>query len=396
MHAFSHLKPREIRTILLAKDLLAHIEELITPYGTSPLFVVDSNTQTFLTSLPPKALLVKLSAYVKADHQTIEYLRTASQRADLLVAIGSGTINDLCKYVSFLTHKKYISFPTAPSINGYATSNASLTIHGYKVSKHAHLPQAIYADLTVLTNSPKRLIISGIADLLCRSTIIPDCILGHLLFGVDDHSNLFTILAELEKLLLQDLQNITAGQEQGITLLFQALLISGFCMHIAGTSSTASQGEHQIAHTLEMMRTTDCFHGEQIAVTTLTMAKLQKELLKITKPRLNNFVLSHNKYYDCFGTDLGNTILHNFCAIPADKIIPLLEEKWLSTRERINSMQVLSEKELYDILSSIKAPTTYQDIEYTIQEYRDACNLAFAIRNRFTFLNLAHYMNYII
>ena len=49
----------------------------------------------------------------------------------------------------------------------------------------------------------------------------------------------------------------------------------------------ASQGEHLISHYIDMLRDparAPSFHGEQIGVTTLTMARLQERLLKGPPP----------------------------------------------------------------------------------------------------------------
>ena len=40
---------------------------------------------------------------------------------DLLVGVGSGVINDLCKHVSNCLHIPYIIVATAPSMDGYVS-----------------------------------------------------------------------------------------------------------------------------------------------------------------------------------------------------------------------------------------------------------------------------------
>ena len=57
-----------------------------------------------------------LEAAPKPDGETVARVRAATAGADALVAVGSGTINDLCKYVSaaFLDRKPYVVFGTAP------------------------------------------------------------------------------------------------------------------------------------------------------------------------------------------------------------------------------------------------------------------------------------------
>ena len=73
-------------------------------------------------------------------------------------------------------------------------------------------------------------------------------------------------------------------------LLARTLVLSGFGMTICGGSYPASQGEHLISHYIDMLGDPawpPSFHGEQIAVTTLTMARLQEAMLAGEAPVLS-------------------------------------------------------------------------------------------------------------
>ena len=64
--------------------------------------------------------------------------------------------------------------------------------------------------------------------------------------------------------------------------LFAALILTGFSMTMAGTSSPASGGEHLISHTLDMMASRDGIehdlHGRQVGVATIFCAALYERL----------------------------------------------------------------------------------------------------------------------
>ncbi len=94
--------------------------------------------------------------------ETVNLVRSRAKDSDLIVALSSGTVNDICKYASYLEGKNYISFPTAASMNGYTSSNASILVDGYKKFLVAHLPRAIYIDTNIITNAPLRLTLSGL------------------------------------------------------------------------------------------------------------------------------------------------------------------------------------------------------------------------------------------
>ncbi len=98
-----------------------------------------------------------------------------------MIAVGSGTINDVCKYGSAQDKKPYAVFATAPSMNGYTSVNAAITVHGHKMSLAAQAPVGAFFDLGVLAAAPARMIRSGLGDSLCRTTAQADWLLSHLL-----------------------------------------------------------------------------------------------------------------------------------------------------------------------------------------------------------------------
>ena len=99
------------------------------------------------------------------------------------------------------------------------------------------------------------------------------------------------------------------GDRAALGRLIQVLLLSGFGMTICGGSYPASQGEHLISHHIEMMPPTGwepALHGEQIAVTTLVMAKLQDRILsRDTPPHLGASKVSAAALRSHFGDEVG-------------------------------------------------------------------------------------------
>ena len=72
--------------------------------------------------------------------------------------------------------------------------------------------------------------------------------------------------------------------------LARTLVLSGIGMTLCGGSYPASQGEHLISHYIDMLRAARraaaYLHGEQVAVATLAMARLQQAMLAGDPPRL--------------------------------------------------------------------------------------------------------------
>jgi len=146
--------------------------------------VCDPDTHRVLGARVVRALesiaaprLVLLPGHPHADAETVERIRAETAPDDALVAVGSGTINDLCKQASFLDRKPYAVFATAPSMNGYTSTSAAITAHGHKKSLSAHGAGGVFIDLEVLAAAPPHMIRSGLGDSLCRPTAQLDWLL---------------------------------------------------------------------------------------------------------------------------------------------------------------------------------------------------------------------------
>src|SRR5439155_7608193 len=211
------------------------------------------------------------------DMATVEQVRARTRGASAIAAVGSGTINDLCKYAAFLDRKPYVVFGTAPSMNGYTSISAAITEHGHKKSLPANAALGVFLDLEVLSKAPLRMIRAGLGDSVCRPTAQADWLLAHLLFDRRYRIAPFRLLEGDEALLLAKAGALVAGDVGAMEILARTLVLSGLGMTICGGSHPASQGEHLISHYIDMLGEPSwpaAFHGEHIAVTTLTMARL--------------------------------------------------------------------------------------------------------------------------
>jgi glycerol-1-phosphate dehydrogenase [NAD(P)+] len=173
-------------------------------------------------------------------------------------------------------------------------------------------------------------------------------------------------------------------------------VLSGFGMTICGGSFPASQGEHLISHTVEMMAPADwpeSFHGEQIGVATLTMARLQERLLAGGPPRLDPSTVTETAVKAHFGTELGSACWREFAGKRLDEtgaaaLNARLEDGWESIRTRLAGVTRTSST-LAAVLDQAGAPTTPEALGWPPAFYRDAVRHAREIRDRYTFLDLA-------
>ena len=343
---------------------------------------------------------VRLPDRPHADDGTVGRIRAAAAHADALVAVGSGTINDLCKYASFLDRKPYAVFATAPSMNGYTSLGAAITAHGHKKSLPAHGAAGVFIDLEVLAAAPTHMIRSGLGDSLCRPTAQADWLLSHRLRGTPYSETPFLLLAEDEPLLFDRAEGLARGDVAAMELLARVLVLSGFGMCLAGSSAPASQAEHLVSHYMDMLHEgagrrvlgRDPLHGEQVGVATLTVARLQARLLTQDEPpRLRPTRIDEAAIRAHFGESAEDCIAE-FRAKALDlaateRANALLEENWKAWRGELASKFVPPER-LDAALAACRAPRAPEALGWDAATYRTAVLWARRIRNRYTCLDL--------
>jgi glycerol-1-phosphate dehydrogenase [NAD(P)+] len=185
------------------------------------------------------------------------------------------------------------------------------------------------------------------------------------------------------------------GDLEAMRLLARTLVLSGFGMTVCGGSHPASQGEHLISHYIEMMAPAGCpeaFHGEQIAVTTLTMARLQERMLAEGPPRLRASAPSEATVTAHFGEDLGRACWREFAGkrldeTAAEALNARLDARWEEIRGRLAAV-TRPASELEAVLRTAGAPTSPEALGWPRAFYRDAVRHAREIRDRYTFLDL--------
>lgn len=102
---------------------------------------------------------------------------------DLMIAVGSGTIHDITRYHAYNMKIPFFSVPTAASVDGFVSTVAAMTWHGFKKSFTAVSPIVVIADSDIFKKAPMRLTASGVADLLGKYTALADWKIAHVLTG---------------------------------------------------------------------------------------------------------------------------------------------------------------------------------------------------------------------
>ena len=394
-----------IRAIAIDKNLSGMEADLVRALAIGRRFAIvsDATTQRVLGARVARALAslgaidrVVLGGTPHPDIATVDRVRRATAMSDALIAVGSGTINDLCKYAAATDGKPYVVFATAPSMNGYASTNAAITVDGHKKSLPAKAPLGVFIDLGVFAAAPLRMIQSGLGDSLCRSTAQADWSLAKHLHGAPYREAPFALLAVDESLLLDAPEALIRGDLDAMRVLARTLVLSGLGMTICGGSYPASQGEHLISHYIDMFAPggrAEYFHGEQVAVATLTMARIQEAMVSGPPPRVATRSMTREALLQRFGDAIGEAcwseyVAKRLSAEAAEALSERIAERWGDLCADLRGTMVPSAT-LAGVMARAGCPRSPEAIGVTGEFYRRAVRDARFLRNRYTFLDLA-------
>lgn len=268
--------------------------------GRGDLVIVDPNTNAAaggalaaaLTSAgrSPSVLVLEpedADAELGCDDSAIERVNAALRSAPDAnpIAVGAGTINDIVK-MACDGQRRYQSFATAASMNGYTSAIAAVLRKGVKRTLPARPAEAVFADIDVVSSAPPRLRQAGFGDLLSKPYSHADWLLSHVVRGVPFDDAPARLLDPAFSSLLDEASAIGAAQPDGIALLTKTLILSGYSMAIAGTSAPASGGEHLVSHYWDMERHCQgepviALHGTQVGIATRISALLFERLVSL-------------------------------------------------------------------------------------------------------------------
>ena len=203
------------------------------------------------------------------------------------LAVGSGTITDITRFVSHRTRTGFISLPTAPSVDGFTADGSPMVIDGVKVTVPGHGPLAVFADLPTLCAAPRPMIAAGVGDMLAKLTSSADWELGRLLWDEPYDAEIAARGRRAAWHCARHADDIAAGSAAGVRALMEGLIESGFCMLDFGSSLPASGGEHHISHCWELKLLREgrpaILHGAKVGIAVLYGARRYDTIRALTR-----------------------------------------------------------------------------------------------------------------
>ena len=291
----------DIRFVEIGNGVLEKLPEICDSFSRIVL-VADENTYPLCGDRVCELLGARIAAKQifgkeivvpnEASIAAIEAVMPAD--TDLLLGIGSGVINDLCKHVSFIHKLRYVIVATAPSMDGYASVGAALTLNDMKVTLNARVPYAIVAESTIVGTAPTDMIQSGYGDIIGKYSCLNDWKLAHLVNGEYFCQNVYDKVMETVKRTENTADALLARDPDAIGALMEGLVIVGIMMSYVGNSRPASGSEHHLSHYFEITGLLDnrpyYLHGIDVLYSAAVTAKLREKVLAC-KPPFTPFAL---------------------------------------------------------------------------------------------------------
>ena len=402
-----------------SEEIVVKITEDIRPYlidfckekkFSNFLLVCDSNTYSASGRNIEKALkecgwTVKVAnlgeGEIMADEeQIIQAMIVVEQDTDILLAVGSGTLTDITRFVSHRVRLPFISIPTAPSVDGFVSIGSPLVIRRLKKTIICKPPIAVFGDLEVLSHAPQKMIAAGFGDLIGKYLSVADWKLGHLIRNEPYDEEISQKMYQTVVNCMKTIPPTSSLSKENIKQLMEGLIQSGFCMLDFGNTSPASGAEHHISHFWEMKLIQEnrpaVLHGAKVGVASIITAGWFEKINRISKHEIAESVyqavlpnknLIKEEIRSVFGENAESIIkeqkwfLH-MTPIEFQKIKERIIDKWDEILEIAE--QVPPPSQLTKWLQGVGAPTRPEELGLGERETRQALEYSHYLRDRFT------------
>ena len=316
-----------------------------------------------------------------------------TSETDLIIGIGSGVINDLCKQVSFTAGMRYYIVATAPSMDGYASKGAALILDGMKVTTNADVPKAIIGDVDMLKSAPMDMIRAGYGDIIGKYSCLNDWKLSTLVNGEYMCEYVLNATYEEVEKTVRLADGLLSRDDEAIASLMQSLVAVGILMAYVGNSRPASGSEHHFSHYFEIVgivRGEDYLdHGIDVCYSAIETAKIREELAAIEDVSEIEYSFDREGYEANIRRVYGSLAdevlaLQNKLGWYGADRVSVYREKWQEIRKLLSDCP--SSAEMIALVEKIGLPYDNFKKFYGEEKIRDAYFYAKDLKDRYTVL----------
>lgn len=292
------LSPLELRELQIGPGLLAGLPALLERLGASgrvvvagdatPIAAGGRDVKEAVTEILG-AERVCLGDDLHADEASLEAARGALAGAGCVVAVGSGTLSDVCKAV-VAPSATLVLVQTAGSVNGFSDAVSVLLRAGVKRTVPTRWADALVVDLDVLAAAPPAMNAAGFGDALATWTAAGDWRLAGLT-GLDPawHPAPSAMVRPQARELLEAAAGVPGRDPGALDRLARVLTLGGLAVGLTGGRTAVLSGaEHLVSHLLDMdagaRGARVALHGAQVGLATVLLAVVWELALEELEP----------------------------------------------------------------------------------------------------------------
>jgi glycerol-1-phosphate dehydrogenase [NAD(P)+] len=200
-------------------------------------------------------------------------LRASNYEA--VAGIGGGKTIDVTKFAAHMAGIPMVSVATSLAHDGIASPISTLTHESGNGSYGVVPPVAVVVDLDRVRRAPRGLSTAGIGDVISNLSAIADWELSAEDTGEPVDGLAVAMARSAAHAVLH--QPGPASTDEFLTVLAEALILSGMAMAVAGSSRPASGGDHEIMHAINQLYPGTASHGELAGIGALFCGYLRED-----------------------------------------------------------------------------------------------------------------------
>jgi len=330
----------DIKDIRIGSGLVHQVGQILREnnFPQKILLVADRNTIAAAEGIVQSLEGFEVQQYIYdelrvATMDDVRLVESFFDRADGVLAVGTGSIHDPCRMACARKDKPLALFATAPSMDGFASYNAPIVDGNFKTTLAAKCPEVIIADTRILAQAPSELKSAGFGDMVSKYVALIDWQVSHLITGEHYCEKVAGLTRFATDRLMEMADKVTLCDEEAAAAVFESLLMTGIAMAFTCTSRPGSGTEHIMAHYWECLELLEGkvpnYHGEDVGVCTLIILNFYNELIKKETIRAHKEQNDWDEIYGVYKALADEVRKLNTPDTITDEIDPaLLEEKW--------------------------------------------------------------------
>lgn len=273
---------------------------------------------------------------------TSEEIMKASESFDGILSIGTGSVNDVCRYAAAKAKKEFAIFATAPSMDGFASDSAPLIANNFKISYPCKQPSIVIADTNILASAPNELKSAGFGDVIAKYVGIVDWKVAK--YTVDEYycENIVRFVKNAVDNVMKLADKVTSCDTDAAKAIMDTLILTGCAMQLAKCTRPASGSEHVVSHFWEIHKLEKGiwpdYHGKKVGIATLLVTKIYKNLLKYETIDPHREYLVLDDILNHYSENNKNEILGYNIPCPTEQIdLNRLKNDWEKIKDSIRN-----------------------------------------------------------